>query len=319
MNRNPPSLKIVGMAKCRPDRHRLAVRPEARVVRLRLQLTGSGVNGVRPCLLRPQWLRQLDQARRAGELGQESFGHFGAGVFAVVGNDFREFPLRVFGERVSHFSRARRRSIASSPGIHCAGDQQLCRHLMRIAKRKAVLAGQHGNGLVDDLCADGNVAFEYPNRLGGLFPVVGVGVDGDVRISERTHDGTTRRDPIGMAPSAPPKPAAACPAARPRRRSPWPPCRCDAHRSGEVRNSPRPARAMCCRMVGRCCRQIVARRRQRACALPSRSKAAAAARSDLHRHRQHRDMPGLIAVGAWPDHDLDVLIQRGQELHQLLD
>jgi hypothetical protein len=30
-------------------------------------------------------------------------------------------------------------------------------------------------------------------------------------------------------------------------------------------------------------------------------------------------VPGLTAVGARSDHDLDVLIERGQELHQLFD
>lgn len=37
------------------------------------------------------------------------------------------------------------------------------------------------------------------------------------------------------------------------------------------------------------------------------------------RDRQHGDMPSLAGVGARPDHDVDILIERGQELHQLFD
>ena len=36
-------------------------------------------------------------------------------------------------------------------------------------------------------------------------------------------------------------------------------------------------------------------------------------------HRQHRNMSGLAGVGARPDHDLNVLVQCGEKLHQAFD
>ena len=36
-------------------------------------------------------------------------------------------------------------------------------------------------------------------------------------------------------------------------------------------------------------------------------------------HRQYRNMPGLAGIGARPDHDLHVLIERSEEFHQTFD